>query len=135
MKTLKLGHIELIPADPNKRHFRFYNELKDYLNELGPEYKFTTEIINPYLRNEFHKLGIYVNFSKLYRVMVVSQIDVVTDDNKFIIIDDEDEIESFYKGERCLGFDEDGEEFEVHMDGCLSIEEAGTDPCYIYRDI
>jgi hypothetical protein len=135
MKTLKLGHIELIPVDQNKRYFRFYNELKDYLDELGPEYKFTTEIINPYLRNEFHKLRIYVNFSRLYRVMVVSQIDVVTDDNKFIIIDDEDEIENFYKGETSLGFDEDGGEFDVHMDGCLSIEEAGTDHCYIYREI
>ena len=135
MKTLKLGHIELIPADPNKRHFRFYNELKDYLNELGPEYKFTTEIINPYLRNEFHKLGIYRNFSKLYRLSVVTQIDVVTDDNKFITIDDEDEIDGFCKGEKCFGFDEDGGEFYVHMDGCLSIEEAGTDFVYIYREI
>ena len=78
MKTLKLGHIELIPADPNKNYFNCYSELKDYLNELGPEYKSTTEIINQYLRNEFHKLGIYKNFIKLYRVMAVSQIDVVT---------------------------------------------------------
>ena len=135
MKTLRLGHIELIPAEPNKRHFRFYSELKDYLNELGPEYKFTTEIINPYLRNEFHKLGIYGNLIKLYRVMVVSQIDVVTDSGNFVIIDDEDEIESFYKGEVCLGFGDDGEEFDVYMEGCLSIVEAGTNPCYIYREI
>jgi hypothetical protein len=135
MKTLKIGHIELIPVGPNKRHFRFYSELKDYLNELGPEYKFTTEIINPYLRNEFHKLGIYQNFSKLYKVSVVSQIDVVTDNEDFVIIEDEDEIENFYKGEESFGFGEDGEEFEVHIDSCLSIEESRTDTCYIYKEI
>jgi hypothetical protein len=135
MRTLKLGHIELIPTEPNKRHFRFYNELKDYLNELGPEYKFTTGIINTYLRNEFHKLGIYQNFSKLYKVSVVSRIDVITDDENFVMIDDEDEIESFYKGEGCLGFGDGGEEFEVHMDGCISIEESATDACYIFKEI
>jgi hypothetical protein len=135
MRTLKIGHIELIPIAPNKRHFRFYSELKDYLNELGPGYKFTTEIINPYLRNEFHKLGIYQNFSKLYKVSVVSQIDVVTDNEDFVIIEDEDEIENFYKGEESFGFGEDGEEFEVHIDSCLSIEESRTDTCYIYKEI
>ncbi len=135
MRTLKIGHIELITVDPNRRHFRFYSELKDYLNELGPEYKFTTGIINQYLRDEFQKLEIYQNFSKLYKVSVVSQIEVVTDNENFVIIDDEDEIENFYKGEECFGFDEYGEEFDVHMDGCLSIEESGTDTCYIFREI
>lgn len=135
MRTLKLGHIELIPVDSNKSYFRFYSELKDYLNELGPEYKFTNGIINQYLRDEFQKLGIYQNFSKLYKVSVVSQIDVVTDDENFVMIDDEDEIENFYKGEECFGFGEDGEEFEVHIDSCLSIEESGADTCYIYREI
>ena len=134
MKTLKLGHIELIPADPNKNYFNCYSELKDYLNELGPEYKSTTEIINQYLRNEFHKLGIYKNFIKLYRVMAVSQIDVVTNGNKFLIIDDENEIESFRLGEESYGSDEDGGEFAVHIDTCLSFE-VGTDACYIYREI
>jgi hypothetical protein len=135
MKTLSLGNIELIPIEPKKSYFHCYSELKDYLIKLGPEYKFTTEMINPYLRNEFHKLGIYRNFSRLYRVMVVSQIDVVTDDNKFLIIDSEEDIDNFYNGEDALGFDEDGGEFDVHMDSCLSIEETKTDPVYIYRKI
>jgi hypothetical protein len=66
---------------------------------------------------------------------VVSQIDVVTDNEDFVIIEDEDEIENFYKGEESFGFGEDGEEFEVHIDSCLSIEESRTDTCYIYKEI
>jgi hypothetical protein len=135
MKTLKLGHIELIQTEPKKSYFHCYSELKDYLSELGPEYKFTTEVINQYIRNEFDKLRIYRHFSRLYGVMVVSQIDVVTDDNRYVIIDDEDEIENFCKGEECFGFDEDGGEFDVHVDSCLSIEETNTKACYIYREI
>ena len=135
MKTLRLGHIELIPTEPNKSYFHCYSELKDYLSELGPEYKFTTEPINSYIGKEFNKLRIRTNFSRLYGVMVVSQIDVVTDDNRYVIIDGEDEIDNFHKGEISLGFDEDGGEFDVHMDSCLSIEETETGTCYIYREI
>jgi hypothetical protein len=134
MKTLKLGHIELIPA-PKESYFHCYSELKDYLSELGPEYKFTTEPMNSYIVKEFKKIKIYRNFSRLYGVMVVSQIDVVTDDNKFVIIDDEDEIENFYNRKEASGFDEDGGEFDVHIDSCLSTEETGTDSVYIYIEI
>lgn len=135
MKTLKLGHIELIPTEPKKSYFRFYSDLKDYLSELGSEYKFTLVDVSSYIVDEFSKLGIYKNFSKLYKVSVVSQIDVVTDAENFVTIDDEDEIESFYKGERCSGFDEDGEEIDVHIDSCLSFEDGGYYDCFIYRNI
>jgi hypothetical protein len=135
MRTLKIGHIELIPIEPNKSYFHCYSDLKDYLSELGSEYKFTLVDVSSYIVDEFSKLKIYRNFSDLYQVSVVTQIDVVTDDGNLVMIDDEDEIENFYKGKECYGFDEDGEESDVHMDSCQSFEDTGYYYCFIYRKI
>lgn len=135
MKTLTLGHIELIPIEPNKSYFHCYSDLKDYLSELGSEYKFTLVDVSSYIVDEFSKLGIYKNFSELYQVSVVSQIDAVTNDGTFVIIDGEEEIENFYKGEECYGFDEDGGEIDFYMESCLSFEDGGYYYCFIYRKI
>jgi hypothetical protein len=135
MRTLKIGHIELIPIEPNKSYFHCYSDLKDYLSELGSEYKFTLVDVSSYIVDEFSKLKIYRNFSDLYQVSVVTQIDVVTDDGNLVMIDDEDEIENFHKGKECYGFDEDGEESDVHMDSCQSFEDTGYYYCFIYRKI
>jgi len=135
MRTLKIGHMELIPTEPGKDYFNFFRDLQDYLSKLGPEYEFTLENASSYIVDQFSKLKIYRNFSDLYQVSVVTQIDVVTDDGNLVMIDDEDEIENFHKGKECYGFDEDGEESDVHMDSCQSFEDTGYYYCFIYRKI
>ena len=127
--------MELIPTEPGKDYFNFFRDLQDYLSKLGPEYEFTLENASSYIVDQFSKLKIYRNFSDLYQVSVVTQIDVVTDDGNLVMIDDEDEIENFHKRKECYGFDEDGEESDVHMDSCQSFEDTGYYYCFIYRKI
>ena len=135
MRTLRLGHIELIPTEPYKNYFRCYSDLEDYLGKLGSEYEYTLVDVSSYIVDEFSKLGIYKNFSELYQVSVLTQIDVVTDDGNYVTIDDDGEIENFYKEKECYGFDEDGEEIDVHIDSCLSFEDGEYYECFIYRNI
>jgi len=137
MKPLKLGHIELMPVDSSHSRFNYYEELKEWVDTLGDgwEYPSYSNIDLFVYVSSLSKLNIYESIRKKYEIRVVIQIGVVTDDGKYIIIDDEGEVELFFKQEECFGFDQDGEETDTHINNCINFEIIKTDRVYIFRKI
>ena len=137
MKTLRLGHIELMSVDSSHSEFNYYEELKEWVDTLGDGWEYPDySNINLFAYvSSLSSLNIYESIRKKYEIRVATQIEVATNRGKNIIIDDEGEVELFFKQEECFGFDQDGEETNTHINNCFNFNIVKTDRVYIFRKI
>ena len=103
MRTLRLGHIELIPIH---RDFSSYKEFLDWA-----ESKYIISL---------KKLGVFDHIKNNYSVTLTSEI-VLQVDNDFgfsmngtsVLIDDPIEVEKFLNSEDAVGYDGNGDEIDL----------------------
>ena len=116
MRTLRLGHIELIPIH---RDFSSYKEFLDWADSLSDgleraNYKQSKYIIS------LKKLGVFDHIKNNYSVTLTSEI-VLQVDNDFgfsmngtsVLIDDPIEVEKFLNSEDAVGYDGNGDEIDL----------------------
>jgi hypothetical protein len=139
MKTLKLGHIELIPI---YRDFSSYKEFLDWADSLSDGLRKSSYKESKYIMS-LKKLGIFENIKNNYSVSLVSEITLqVEDDFGFsrnglsILIDDPIEVEKFINGEDATGIDKDSEEIVIKRGDSDIIDwDAETSISFIIRRI
>ena len=116
MKTLKLGHIELIPIH---RDFSSYKEFLDWSDSLSDGLKRANYKQSKYIIS-LKKLGVFDHIKNNYSVTLTSEI-VLQVDNDFglsmngssVLIDDPIEVEKFLNSEDAVGYDGNGDEIDL----------------------
>lgn len=116
MRTLRLGHIELIPIH---RDFSSYKEFLDWSDSLSDGLKRANYKQSKYIIS-LKKLGVFDHIKNNYSVTLTSEI-VLQVDNDFglsmngtsVLIDDPIEVEKFLNSEDAVGYDGNGDEIDL----------------------
>ena len=116
MRTLRLGHIELIPIH---RDFSSYKEFLDWADSLSDGLRKSNYKQSKYIIS-LKKLGVFDHIKNNYSVTLTSEI-VLQVDNDFgfsmngtsVLIDDPIEVEKFLNSEDAVGYDGNGDEIDL----------------------
>lgn len=134
MKTLRLGHIELMPIE---RKFSSYKEFLDWCDGLLNRWKKSNYETSKYITS-LKELGIFNNIKNNYSVTLPTEIVLqVEDDFEFsmdgvsVLIEDPIEVEKFLNHEDAVGFNNNGEGIDIRR-GNSSIIDWSSDKSILF---
>jgi hypothetical protein len=139
MKTLRLGHIELMPIGIK---LTSYKKFLDWFDGLSDEWKKADYKLVKYITS-LKELGIFKNIENNYSVTLPTEI-VLQVNNDFgfsrdglsVIIDDPSEVEKFLNHEDAVGINGDGEGIDIRRGNSSIIDwSSEKSTLFVIREI